>query len=92
MPIQIKATVSIQEVEQGLRSFETEYQMTTAAFAAHPSIEDVVSEFDAIEWAFLLMHKRAFEEDRREPAIFSSRTLTKTSAVDICDTYELVAA
>jgi hypothetical protein len=92
MPINIKATGSIHEVEQELRSFETQYQMTTAEFAAHTSIEDVVSEFDAIEWNFLLMQKRAFEEDRREPTLFSSRTPTQTGTVDVCDMYDLVAA
>lgn len=92
MPINIKATGSIHEVEQGLRSFETQYQMTTEQFAAHPSIEDVVSEFDAIEWAFLLMQKRAIEDDRREPTIFSSHTPTQTGTVDVCDVYDLVAA
>ena len=92
MPIQIKSTGSIHEVERELRSFETQYQMTTAEFAAHPSVEDVVSEFDAIEWSFLLMQKRAFEEGHVIPTIFSSHEPTQTGAVDVCDMYELVAA
>ena len=48
MPINIKNTGSVHEVEQELHSFETQYQMTSAEFATRTSIEDVVSEFDTI--------------------------------------------
>lgn len=93
MPIQIETTGSIQKVERDLRFLEDQYGMTSEEFAAHPSVDDVVSEFDAIEWSFLLMQKRVFEEDICFPGgLFSSQYRTRVSTVDVSEAQELLAA
>jgi hypothetical protein len=93
MPIQIETTGSIQKVERDLRSLEAQYDMTSEEFAAHPSIDSIVSEFDAIEWSFLIMQKRAFEEDGCFPgSLFSSQYRTQVSPVDVAEAQELLAA
>ncbi len=93
MPIKYQVASSIASVERELHVFELQYNISSADFAAHPSIEDVVSEFDAIEWSFLLMQKRALEDDGRSPTLlFSSSSMTRTSPVELSGLYEKVAA
>jgi hypothetical protein len=92
MPIKVQETGSALEVEQEITALEQQYGMTSAEFNAHPSIDDVVSEFDAIEWSFLLMQRRALLDDRCNPAsVFKAQTKTKTEAVTDVDLYDLAA-
>jgi len=93
MPIQVQTTGSIYEVERELRSLEAQYGMSSAAFAVHPSVDDVVPEFDAIEWSFLLMQKQTLEEDRCSSAtVFRGDCITEISDVEVREIYELIAA
>jgi hypothetical protein len=89
MPIQIQETSSLYAVEQKICAFEAQYGISSATFTSDESCDDIVPEFDAIEWSFLLMQKTAMLEDDCTP---SWRRESKISAVDVRETYEKVAA
>jgi hypothetical protein len=91
MPIQFQVT-SASQVEQEIRSFEAEYGFSSDEFLQNPT-DDVVSEFDAIEWNFLLMQRETVRENGCNPtAVFRGDYRTQTSVVDPRDMYESVAA
>jgi hypothetical protein len=92
MPIQIKQPSSLAEVERDILSLEEQYGMSSAEFTARHDMEGVVSEFDAIEWSFLLMQKRAIAEDRPAPsAFFRNHRVTSVDMPDHVDLYDLAA-
>jgi hypothetical protein len=92
MPIQIQDNDSIFGIKRELRDFEVQYQMTSAEFTSHGCIDGRVPEFDAIEWDFLLMQKRALEEECTPARVFSACLQTKIEVSDSSDTRELIAA
>ena len=81
------------EVEREIRALESQYGLTSADFCRHPFVEEIVSEFDAIEWNFLLMQRAAHEESHCDSAVvFMGRSVTLTDAVDVPAAYGDLAA
>ena len=92
MPIKIQKTGTLVDVESEILEFENEYQMSSEEFLAHQSLHEVISEFDAIEWSFLLMQKRALIEDKCSPrAFFTGPTVTKVDTPEPADIYKIAA-
>jgi len=93
MPIQIQSASSMLEVEQDIRSLEAQYKMSSDDFCAHPTVSEVVPEFDAIEWNFLLMQKRAMQEDACSAGnVFQAQSATQISNVDTSSILDKIAA
>ncbi|HEY5331202.1 MAG TPA: hypothetical protein VIJ79_15075 [Acidobacteriaceae bacterium] len=93
MPIQIVETGSIFDVQRDLRAFEVQYDMSSDEFLERGCVDGSVSEFDAIEWNFLLMQKKAMEpEGCVLSSVFSARCQTRIGMVDISDVCERIAA
>jgi hypothetical protein len=92
MPIQIQETSSLQSVEQKICAFEAQYGISSEKFATDSRCEDVIPEFDAIEWSFLLMQKAAMLEDDCTPFVSWRRKSEVSTTVDVRETYEEVAA
>jgi hypothetical protein len=92
MPIQIQEVSSLNSVEQKICAFEVQYGISSQKFATDPSCEEMVPEFDAIEWGFLLMQKAAMLEDDCVPVISWRRKSEVSATVDVRETYEEVAA
>jgi hypothetical protein len=91
MPIQVQQTGTIADVEREIRDFEKEYKMSSDEFLTHPNLEEVISEFDSMEWHFLLMQKRALREDQCSPRVFKGQTVTKVDAKEPVDLYDIAA-
>lgn len=93
MPIRFEETGSITEIERDILVLESEYKMTSEGFLALDCMDDRVSEFDAIEWNFLLMQKKALVcADGPEFHVFPAQWETETGTVDSNDVRQLIAA
>lgn len=95
MPIQITTTTSLQAVDQRLREFEAQFNLSSAEFAADP-MGAALPEDVMVEWDFLLMQRTALEEGglpwEAPRMCFSSQFVTSVEIQEAEFIYDEVAA